>query len=118
MSEFYDDLNRWFRKEVKHIIKGCTTSDEFDACKLDVLRLLENHPGTDLEATFTMDKIVVTTREGKCIIDKVMPRPVNETAKEKLDRIRGRRAELNVIDDHREHSAEEINEIILPLLNL
>ena len=117
MSEFYDDLNRWFRGEVKHIIKGCTTSDEFDTCKLDVLRLLENYPGTDLEATFTMDKIVVTTKEGKCIIDKVMPRPTNETAKEKLDRIRGRRAELNMIDDYREHSAEEINAVIAPFLN-
>lgn len=118
MSEFYDNLNRWFRGEIDHIIKGCTTSDEFDECKLDVLKLLENYPGTDLEATFTMNKITVNRNKGTCIIDKITPLPIKESAKEKMDRIRGRRAEFGILDDYREHNADDINNIIVPLLEV
>ena len=40
------------------------------------------------------------------------------SAKEKMDRIRGRRADFGILDDYREHDPDEINRVILPLLEV
>lgn len=41
-----------------------------------------------------------------------------EMLREQRDVIRGRRAQMGIIDDYREHSADDINNVILPLLNV
>ena len=41
-----------------------------------------------------------------------------EMLREQRDAIRGRRAQMGIIDDYHEHSADDINNVILPLLNV
>lgn len=41
-----------------------------------------------------------------------------EMLREQRDVIRGRRAQMGIIDDYHEHSADDINNVILPLLNV
>lgn len=133
MTDFYKKILEWYKDGggCGHSI-ACHTSKEFDSYKKDILTYLENHCGADVEATFSMDKIKLSRigkEYGSIDIIKRQPDPKIKTdsmsfsrrmemAREQRDRVRGRRAQMGIIDDYREHSADDINNVILPLLNL
>lgn len=111
----YNDIVKWF-KEQSTIYCTVNTSDEFDEIKNDILKFLMNYSGAGVEATFTMYKIEMKKERdnGRLIVEKNMPQ-------EKSDTIRSRRltrAECGILDDYREHDANEINNIIVPLLEV
>lgn len=111
----YKDIKDWF-EGTSYIYSTVNTSTEFDEVKNNVLKFLMNHEGSDLEATFTMHKIKLRKEmSGEVfVIEKNMP-------EQKSDTIRGRRltrAECRILDDYRDNSADDINDIILPLLNI
>ena len=117
MTDFYNKILEWYKDGGGCGFSiACHTSTEFDNYKKDILIYLENHCGADVEATFSMDKIKLN-RIGKEYgsIDILKRQPDSKVNK---DTIRGRRAQMGIIDDHREHSADDINNVILPLLNV
>ena len=117
MTDFYNKILEWYKDGGGCGFSiACHTSIEFDNYKKDILIYLENHCGADVEATFSMDKIKLNRigkEYGSIDILKRQPDP-----KIRRDVIRGRRAQMRIIDDHREHSADDINNVILPLLNV
>ena len=111
----YKDIKDWF-EGTSYVYGTVKTSTDFDEAKNNVLKFLMNHEGSDLEATFTMHKIELKKEmTGEVlVIEKDLP-------EQKSDTIRGRRltrAECGILDDYHDHSADDINDIILPLLNL
>lgn len=50
--------------------------------------------------------------------DSMSPSRRMEMLRERRDVIRGRRAQMGIIDDYHEPSADDINNVILPLLNV
>ena len=117
MTDFYNKILEWYKDGGGCGFSiACHTSTEFDNYKKDILIYLENHCGADVEATFSMDKIKLN-RIGKEYgsIDILKRQPDSKVNK---DTIRGRRAQMGIIDDYREHSADDINNVILPLLNV
>lgn len=117
MTEFDELLIKWYNREITHLVKGCATPEEFEEYKASVLKLLEDHPDTDLEATFTTDKITIKTKDGKCLISNELITLSNENSKEESEKARGHRNTLNLLEEYREHDAEVISSIIIPLLN-
>lgn len=117
MTDFYNKILEWYKDGGGCGFSiACHTSTEFDNYKKDILIYLENHCGADVEATFSMDKIKLNRigkEYGSIDILKRQPDP-----KVNKDTIRGRRAQMGIIDDHREYSADDINNVILPLLNV
>ena len=133
MTDFYNKILEWYKDGGGCGFSiACHTSTEFDNYKKDILTYLENHCGADVEATFSMDKmklsrigkeygsIDITKRQPdpKITKDSMSPSRRMEMLRERRDAIRGRRAQMGIIDDYREHSADDINEVILPLLNV
>ena len=133
MTDFYNKILEWYKDGGGCGFSiACHTSTEFDNYKKDILTYLENHCGADVEATFSMDKmklsrigkeygsIDITKRQldPKVKTDSMSPSRRMEALRERRDVIRGRRAQMGIIDDYREHSADDINEVILPLLNV
>lgn len=133
MTDFYKKILEWYKDGGGCGFSiACHTSTEFDNYKKDILTYLENHCGADVEATFSMDKmklsrigkeygsIDITKRQPdpKVKTDSMSPSRRMETLREQRDVIRGRRAQMGLIDDYREHLADDINEVILPLLNV
>lgn len=133
MTDFYNKILEWYKDGGGCGFSiACHTSTEFDNYKKDILTYLENHCGADVEATFSMDKIKlsrigkeygsidITKRQPdpKITKDSMSPSRRMEMLHERIDAIRGRRAQMGIIDDYREHSADDINEVILPLLNV
>ena len=109
----YKDIKEWF-EGTSYVYGTVNTSTEFDEVRNTVLHFLMDHEGSDLEATFTMHKIKLRKEmNGEVfIIEKNMP-------EQKSDTIRGRRltrAECGILDDYRDNSADNINDIILPFL--
>lgn len=133
MTDFYKKIVEWYDEGggCGYII-ACQTSTEFDNYKKDILTYLEKHCGADIEATFSMDKmklsrigkeygsidIVKRQPDTEISRDSMSPSRRMETLREQRDVIRGRRAQMGIIDDYHEHSADDINEVILPLLNV
>ena len=117
MTDFYNKILKWYKDGGGCGFSiACHTSTEFDNYKKDILIYLENHCGADVEATFSMDKIKLNRigkEYGSIDILKRQPDP-----KVNKDTIRGRRAQMGIIDDYHEHSADDINNVILPLLNV
>lgn len=117
MTDFYNKILEWYKGGGGCGFSiACHTSTEFDNYKKDILIYLENHCGADVEATFSMDKIKLNRigkEYGSIDILKRQPDP-----KVNKDTIRGRRAQMGIIDDYHEHSADDINNVILPLLNV
>lgn len=110
----YKDIKDWL-EGTSYVYGTVNTSTEFDEVKNTVLKFLMNHEGSDLEATFTMHKIKLKKEmSGEVfVIEKNMP-------EQKSDTIRGHRltrAECGILDDYHDNSADDINDIILPLLN-
>lgn len=118
MTDFYNKIVKWYNDGGGYGYSiACQTSTEFDNYKKDILTYLGNYCGADVEATFSMDKIKLN-RIGKEYgsIDIVKKQP-----EQKLDTIRGRRltrAEYGILDEYHDHSADDINNVILPLLNI
>ena len=50
--------------------------------------------------------------------DSMSPSRRMEMLREQRDRVRGRRAQMGIIDDYHEPSVDDINNVILPLLNV
>lgn len=118
MTDFYNKILEWYKDGGGCGFSiACHTSTEFDNYKKDILTYLENHCGADIEATFSMDKMKLSRigkEYGSIDITKRQP-------EQKSDPIRGRRltrAECGILDDYHDHSADDINEVILPLLNV
>ena len=133
MTDFYNKIVEWYKDGGGCGFSiACHTSTEFDNYKKDILTYLENHCGVDIEATFLMDKmklnrigkeygsidIVKRQPDPKVAKDSMSPSRRMEMLRERRDVIRGRRAQMGIIDDYHEHSADDINEVILPLLNV
>lgn len=133
MTDFYKKILEWYEDGGGCGFSiACHTSTEFDNYKKDILTYLENHCGADIEATFSMDEmklsrigkeygsIDITKRQPdpKVKRDSMSPSRRMEMLREQRDVIRGRRAQMGIIDDYREHSADDINNVILPLLNV
>ena len=133
MTDFYKKILEWYEDGGGCGFSiACQTSTEFDNYKKDILTYLENHCGADIEATFSMDEmklsrigkeygsIDITKRQPdpKVKRDSMSPSRRMEMLREQRDVIRGRRAQMGIIDDYREHSADDINNVILPLLNV
>lgn len=133
MTDFYKKILEWYEDGGGCGFSiACHTSTEFDNYKKDILTYLENHCGADVEATFSMDKmklnrigkeygsIDITKRQPdpKVKRDSMSPSRRMEMLREQRDVIRGRRAQMGIIDDYHEHSADDINNVILPLLNV
>ena len=133
MTDFYNKIIEWYKDGggCGYSI-ACHTSTEFDSYKKDILTYLGNHCGADVEAIFSMDKmklsrigkeygsidIVKRQPDPKINKDSMSPSRRMEMLREQRDVIRGRRAQMGIIDDYHEHSADNINEVILPLLNV
>lgn len=133
MTDFYNKIVEWYKDGggCGYSI-ACHTSTEFDNYKKDILTYLENHCGADIEATISMDKmklsrigkeygsidIVKRQPDTEISRDSMSPSRRMETLRERRDVIRGRRAQMGIIDDYHEHSADDINNVILPLLNV
>ena len=133
MTDFYNKIVKWYNDGGScgnSIV--CQTSTEFDNYKKDILTYLENHCGADVEATFSMNKIKLNRigkEYGSIDIIKRQPDPMVKTdsmspsrrmemLREQRDRVRGRRAQMGIIDDYHEPSVDDINNVILPLLNV
>ncbi len=134
MTDFYKKIVDWYNDGggCGYGI-ACQTSTEFDNYKKDILTYLENHCGIDVEATFSMDKIKlyrIGKEYGSIDIVKRQPDPKVKTdsmsssrrmemLRERRDIARGRRAQMGIIDDFRDPlTDEEVNNVILPLLNV
>lgn len=131
MTDFYNKILEWYKDGGGCGFSiACHTSTEFDNYKKDILTYLENHCGADIEATFSMDKmklsriskeygsIDITKRQPdpKVAKDSMSPSRRMEELRERRDVIRGRRAQMGIIDDYREpFTEEELNTVIAPL---
>lgn len=131
MTDFYKKILEWYKDGGGCGFSiACHTSTEFDNYKKDILTYLENHCGADVEATFSMDKmklsrigkeygsIDITKRQPdpKVSKDSMSPSRRMEELRERRDVIRGRRAQMGIIDDYREpFTEEELNTVIAPL---
>ena len=133
MTDFYNKIVEWYKDGGgRGYSIACHTSTEFDNYKKDILTYLKNHCGADIEAVFLMDKIklnrigkeygsidiVKRQPDSKINRDTMSPSRRMEMLREQRDVIRGRRAQMGIIDDYHEHSADDINNVILPLLNI
>lgn len=131
MTDFYKKILKWYKDGGGCGFSiACHTSTEFDNYKKDILTYLENHCGADVEATFSMDKmklsrigkeygsIDITKRQPdpKVAKDSMSPSRRMEMVRERRDAVRGRRAQMGIIDDYREpFTEEELNIVIAPL---
>lgn len=131
MTDFYNKILEWYKDGGGCGFSiACHTSTEFDNYKKDILTYLENHCGADVEAMFSMDRmklsrigkeygsIDITKRQPdpKVAKDSMSPSRRMEELRERRDVIRGRRAQMGIIDDYREpFTEEELNTVIAPL---
>lgn len=131
MTDFYNKVLEWYKDGGGCGFSiACQTSTEFDNYKKDILTYLGNYCGADIEATFLMDKmklsrigkeygsIDITKRQPdpKVAKDSMSPSRRMEELRERRDVIRGRRAQMGIIDDYREpFTEEELNTVIAPL---
>lgn len=108
----YNDIKKWFEGE-SYFLATVDTSNEFSEARDLVLKFLMDHDGADLEATFTMHEIELKKEMDKRSFTIKKNMPLN-----KNDVIRGTRASFGLLDDYREHNADDINNIIVPLLEV